>query len=132
MASCWSSVLSILGGGPGDTDEETQLRGRLLGDKASDVKKLEAEVKALTLALAAAEADREAAEARRREAETLARKAVADLRAAEEEHQGRVEDLIRMAEESVVKDARIRELEEQIKAATGMTEAPERKRLFFF
>jgi hypothetical protein len=48
-------------------------------------------VKALVRALAAAERDREAAEARRREAETLAGKAVADLRAAEEDHQGRVE-----------------------------------------
>jgi chromosome segregation ATPase len=140
MASCWSSVMSVLGGGPGDTEEETQLRGSLLGDKAAAaseakaVEKLEAEVKALVRALAAAERDREAAEARRREAETLAGKAVADLRAAEEDHQGRVDDLLRMADESKVKDARIRELEEKIKAATGMTEAPspERKRLFFF
>ncbi|KAI4999809.1 hypothetical protein ZWY2020_004398 [Hordeum vulgare] len=128
MSSCWSSVLAVVGGAV--SDEEAQMRARLLAvteataTEAGAVENLEEDVKALERALAAAEADREAAEARRREAEERTGKAVAELRAAEEEHEGRVEELLLTAKQSDDTDVRIRHLEVQIKIITGITETP--------
>ncbi|KQK09245.1 hypothetical protein BRADI_2g46890v3 [Brachypodium distachyon] len=131
MPSCWSSVLAVLGGGraatTGEEDAEPTLRRRLLAEKAAAVSEAEAlenleeEVRALERALAAADIERDAAEARKREAEARADAAEAELLPVEEERQGRVEVLLQMLEESKAAEARIGELEEQIKIITSMT-----------
>ena len=134
MASCWSSVLAVLGvhahaasaddpaadAEKGEGSKAAALHRRLLDYWAAaaaekEVRNLTAEVRALERALAEAGAAREAAEAERREAEARADAAEAELRAAAERHEAQVEELRRALDAQEDRDARIRELEDRIK-----------------
>ena len=141
MASCWSSVLAVLGvhahaasaddpaadAEKGEGSKAAALHRRLLDDWAAkaaekeEVKNLTAEVRALERALAEAGAAREAAEAERREAEARADAAEAELRAAAERHEAQVEELRRALDAQEDRDARIRELEDRIKELNNTT-----------
>jgi len=143
MASCWSSVLAVLGAHAhapatsaddpsadaekGEKSKAAALHRRLLDDWAAkaaekeEVKNLTAEVRALESALAEASGAREAAEAKRREAEARADAAEAELRAAAERHEAQVEELRRALDAQEDRDARIRELEDRIKELNNTT-----------